>query len=375
MAIWITIMLTVIAVFIAAVVYLSGKIPKLLRFAALSKWGKFKRFSLGLLMILCAIGILTLCLDFVNALVCIVYLAMIWGITDLVFYLTEKFAHISFKFYCAGWAALAITAVYLGTGWYLNHHVWQTDYELTTDKDVLAFKIAMLSDVHLGTTFDADGFAGHLKTIETHNPDIVVVVGDYVDDGTSKEEMVKASKALGKIKTKYGVYFVFGNHDRGYYGPAYRGFSEQELIDELKKDGVVVLRDETVLIGNRFYLIGRKDFSAVKERRGSRLSMNDLTGNLDKNKYMIVLDHQPADFENQAKSEADLVLCGHTHGGQLFPFNQVGKWIGANDLVYGHEKRNKTDFIVTSGISDWAIKFKTGTKSEFAIINIGVRKP
>ena len=160
-------------------------------------------------------------------------------------------------------------------------------------------------------------------------------------------------------KEKEGeVTFIGGRHRRS------------PLVDELENDGIVVLSDETVLIDGRFYLIGRKDLSAVKEVRGSRLSMNDLTGSLDKNKYMIVLDHQPADFENQAKTEADLVLCGHTHGGQLFPFNQVGKWIGANDLVYGREKRNKTDFIVTSGISDWAIKFKTGTKSEFVIITI-----
>ena len=370
MAIWITIMLTVIAVFVAAAVYLSEKIPKLLHWEKLSKWSKLERFFLGLLITSCVIGLLTLCLDFVNAIVCVVSLAMIWAAADFVFRLTEKIAHTTFRFYYAGWTALAITTVYLGTGWYLNHHVWQTNYELTTDKDVPAFKIAMLADVHLGTTFDADGFAGHLKKIEAQNPDIVVVVGDYVDDGTSKAEMIKASKALGRIKTKYGVYFVFGNHDRGYYGPAYRGFSARELVDELENDGIVVLSDETVLIDGRFYLIGRKDLSAVKELRGSRLSMNDLTGSLDKNKYMIVLDHQPADFENQAKTEADLVLCGHTHGGQLFPFNQVGKWIGANDLVYGHEKRNKTDFIVTSGISDWAIKFKTGTKSEFVIITI-----
>ena len=85
---------------------------------------------------------------------------------------------------------------------------------------------------------------------------------------------------------------------------------------------------------------------------------------------MIVIDHQPTDYANQALAEVDLVLSGHTHGGQLFPFNQVGKWIGANDRIYGHEKRNKTDFIVTSGISDWAIKFKTGTKSEYVVINI-----
>ena len=98
--------------------------------------------------------------------------------------------------------------------------------------------------------------------------------------------------------------------------------------------------------------------------------MEDLLHNLDKGKYMIVLDHQPADFVNQAKSGVDLVLSGHTHGGQLLPFNQVGKWIKANDLIYGHEKRKNTDFIVTSGISAWAIKFKTGTKSEFVIIDV-----
>lgn len=71
-----------------------------------------------------------------------------------------------------------------------------------------------------------------------------------------------------------------------------------------------------------------------------------------------------------SEARADLVLSGHTHGGQLFPFNQIGKWVGAVDLVYGREKRSNTDFIVTSGISDWAIKFKTGTRSEYVVINV-----
>ena len=58
------------------------------------------------------------------------------------------------------------------------------------------------------------------------------------------------------------------------------------------------------------------------------------------------------------------------HLRQLFPLNKVGEWIGANDKTYGLEKRNKTNFIVTSGLSDWAIKFKTGTKSEFVVIDV-----
>ncbi|MBQ7285249.1 MAG: metallophosphoesterase, partial [Alphaproteobacteria bacterium] len=194
--------------------------------------------------------------------------------------------------------------------------------------------------------------------------------GDYVDDDTTKEDMISATEALGQLKTKYGIYFVFGNHDKGYYGPEHRGFSVKELIDELTQNDIKILLDESVLINNSFYVIGRQDYSAVKEQGGLRKSIKELIKNLDKSKYMIVLDHQPTEYDEQADAKVDLVLSGHTHGGQLFPFNQVGKLIKANDLVYGHEKRQNTDFIVTSGISDWAIKFKTGTKSEFVIIDI-----
>ncbi len=66
----------------------------------------------------------------------------------------------------------------------------------------------------------------------------------------------------------------------------------------------------------------------------------------------------------------DLVLSGHTHGGQMIPFNRMGEWLGLDDKIYGMEKRGDTSFIVTSGISDWAIKFKTGCKSEYVVIDV-----
>ena len=93
---------------------------------------------------------------------------------------------------------------------------------------------------------------------------------------------------------------------------------------------------------------------------------------LDPGKYTIVLDHQPQDYAAQEEAGADLVLSGHTHGGQLFPLMVIENHsnITPDDKVYGHEKRGKTDFIVTSGISDWAIRFKTGCKSEYVIVEI-----
>ena len=98
--------------------------------------------------------------------------------------------------------------------------------------------------------------------------------------------------------------------------------------------------------------------------------MEELVSGLDKNKFIIVMDHQPNDYEKEAKARVDLVLSGHTHGGQLFPLNKVGEWIGANDKTYGIERRGQTNFVVTSGLSDWAIRFKTGTKSELVVIDI-----
>ena len=103
----------------------------------------------------------------------------------------------------------------------------------------------------------------------------------------------------------------------------------------------------------------------------TRADMETLIKDIDKSKYMIVLDHQPNDYTAQAKSQVDLVLSGHTHGGQMFPIGIVGELIGANDSTYGLERRDKTDFIVNSGISDWEFKYKTGGAiSEYGIIDV-----
>ena len=358
----------------SALWYLSTRIGKFewIRNLAQNDSKKIKIISGSLSLAL--VVLTTVVLNLANTAVCILYFAMFWAISDLIFYLLKKIYHISFKHYYAGILAIIVSVFSLSIGWYLDHCVWKTTYDLTTTKTIPFLKIVEIADSHTGTTFYADGFAKHMKAVEKENPDIIIVAGDFVDDDTSKEDMIKTCQILGKIKTKYGIYFAFGNHDNGYYGPEYRGFSGTELIAELEKNKVKVLRDETILVDNLFYIIGRRDFSEVKEKKGTRKSMQELVRGLDKNKYMIVIDHQPTDYDNQAKSEVDLVLSGHTHGGQLFPFNQVGKWIGANDLVYGYEKRKNTDFIVTSGLSDWAIKFKTGTKSEFVTININKEK-
>lgn len=349
-------------------VYLSFRLPHF--FTTLSNWSRTKNFLFGCILTFCWILLTTFFFNFVNAIVCTLYLCLILVSCDFLFWLVRRAFYLKFSHDYSGGTALILTILTLTLGWYFNHAVWQTNYFLTTSKQVPSLKIAMITDAHLGTTFDAKGFEKHLQMIQKQNPDMLVVIGDYVDDATTKEQMINSTRALGKIKTKYGIYFVFGNHDKGYYKSSYRGFSSKELVAELTKNNVIVLRDETVLLDNAFYLIGRRDASERTGQGTPRKTMSELTSNLDKSKYMIVLDHQPTDYQKQSESGVDLVLSGHTHGGQLFPFNQVGKWIRANDFIYGYTRWNQTDFIVSSGISAWSIQFKTGTKSEFVLITI-----
>lgn len=373
MTMWLVIMYVTLMITGSSLLYLSNRVSKF-RIFKTSEEKKKNRFMLGTLTVFLIFGLIGLILNFINAVVCAIYFALIWLVSDVVFFVVEKIRHKPFEKYFAGMFAIVASIAALSCGWYLNHNVWQTTYVIETDKNVKDMKIIMFADSHTGTTFRAEGFTRHIAAMQAQNPDMVIVAGDFVDDDTNRADMIATSKALGEMKTTYGVYFVFGNHDKGYYGPAHRGFSGQELVAELEKNGVHVLTDETELVDDMFYVIGRRDFSVEKEQGGKRKSMSELVKNLDQSKYMIVADHQPTDYKNQAAAKVDLVLSGHTHGGQLFPFNSVGKWIGANDRVYGHEKRDDTNFIVTSGLSDWAIKFKTGCKSEYVTVLVKATK-
>lgn len=203
-----------------------------------------------------------------------------------------------------------------------------------------------------------------IQRINDTHPDLVVIAGDFVDDDSCRNDMINACKALGDLQTKYGVYFSFGNHDKG-YSKTKRDFNTGDLRAELKRNNVTILEDDNVLVNDTFYVIGRKDRSDDE-----RLSMSDIMEGLDRTKYALVIDHQPDDFNEESIEGADLVLSGHTHGGHIFPAGPIGKFLGANDWVYGTKHMENTDFIVTSGISGWAIPFKTGTISEYVVIDL-----
>ena len=315
---------------------------------------KYLRFIIRIILIIIPFFVF----GFINGVVVLLHFAFFFLIFDFINLFVKN------KTNLFNYLAIIATVLYLGIGLYQNYHIYETVYNIDTTKNIGVdnFRIIQISDSHTGTTFDGNKFKEIVKNINKTESDIVVITGDLVDDSTTREDMILTCEALGIFTPKYGTYFVFGNHDKGYYG---KNFTGEDLKNELIKNNIRVLEDEVVDITDNIVLIGRQDREV-----SSRASIEDLTENIDESKYIIDLNHQPNDYENESNSIVDLVLSGHSHGGQIFPLGPVGKWINANDEYEGLHKINNTTFIVNTGISGWEIQFKTMTKSEYTIINI-----
>ncbi len=357
---------------VAGGIYLFTRFQKFKVVQDLSRGRKWIRRGLALIPIL--IFIIFCLFDMMNSIIVLLHFMVFWALADLGAFLwrilrrkkKEKNPEVK-RPYWLGLGVILFTTGYLCVGWYLAHHVWVTTYTLSTEKSLgqEKLRVVLFADSHVGALFDGEGFAEEMQRIQAEQPDLVLIAGDYVDGGTTKEDMIRACQALGDLKTTYGVFYAIGNHDRGYFRS--RNFSYEELLQELEKNGVRNLRDEAELLNDSFYVVGRLDKS-VKDRKNMETLCKDLR--LDPEKYTIVMDHQPGDYAAEAEAGVDLVVSGHTHGGQLIPINRIGEMIGVNDRTYGLETRDKTTFIVTSGIADWSIGFKTGTKSEYVVIDI-----
>ena len=355
-------MMTVLTVLMAAgCVYLVWRFH---RFSFLRRWAGERKW---LAWLLAAVPLLLIAAFFLINLYAVLivwlHLTVILLLADLIGLVIRKIRRRP-RGDTAGIIAVCFTVVYLAAGWFFAHHVFETDYTFRTEKDLGAprLRIVAIADSHLGITLSGEDFAAQMERVQQTQPDAVVIVGDYVDDDTCKEDMIAACRALGELKTTYGVFFTYGNHDKGYF--RYRDFSEQDLLEELAKNRVTVLRDEAVPLGEAI-LVGRQDRSTA-----GRAEAAALTAGLDGSKYIVMLDHQPNDYANEAAAGPDLVISGHTHGGHIWPAGYVGIWTGANDKTYGVERRGNTHFLVTSGISGWGIPFKTGCISEFVVIDI-----
>ena len=205
------------------------------RFPAFQRLGEKRKLLSWLLAALpvLALGLFGL-INVFALIVVILHVAAAFLLCALLAWLFKKLSKKEIPYWLRGTLAILLAAVYLSIGWYNAHHVTETHYTVESAKPVSEeLRIVLISDAHLGITLDGEGFAREMERVQATDPDIVVVVGDYVDDGTLKADMVEACRALGGLETTYGVFYVYGNHDEGYY--RYRDFTGQELRDALEE--------------------------------------------------------------------------------------------------------------------------------------------
>lgn len=253
--------------------------------------------------------------------------------------------------------------------YYTAINVVTTQYNLRTNKSIGVpdLKISMISDLHLGTTMNSDKLEKYCRQIQASKPDIVVLDGDMFDEKTSKEDMEAACRLFGKIKSTYGVYYVYGNHDVQRYSSSHY-FSKKDIYTDMNSNNIVVLDDEAELVNNQFYIIGRADASFSRE--AGRKSLPELLKSCDKNKFILLLDHQPLDLKKASEDGVDLQLSGHTHGGQIWPGGLISEIFHINEMNYGYRKIGNYQIIVSSGIGAWSDPLRLGSKSEIVQIRL-----
>lgn len=265
-------------------------------------------------------------------------------------------------------------------------YIKTTSYDVIINKTIperTSMKVVLLADTHFGYNVGVLHARELVRKINKQKPDLVCIAGDIFDneyDAIRNPE--KLEKTLRGIKSTYGVYACWGNHDLN--EEILAGFTfkhkDGDLSDikdpHMKKfledSNIHILEDESVLINDQFYVIGRKDASLTEKIDETRKAPAQLTEKLDRDKPIIMIDHQPKELQELADAGVDLDLCGHTHNGQTFPGNFTIKlmWENPCGLLI---KDNMTN-ITTSGAGVWGPAMRIGTDSEICSINIQLKK-
>lgn len=222
-------------------------------------------------------------------------------------------------------------------------------------------RAVLISDIHLGIINRSDRLEKLVEKINELRPEVVFFAGDIVDEAVSQEEEEKMAGLLRKIHSPLGLYACPGNHE--YYGGL------EKNISYLEKAGVTVLLDRAVRVDDWLFVIGRKDWAAVRSGE-KRLSLEEIMrrDSVDRSWPIVVLDHQPLYLKEAVEAGVDLQLSGHTHAGQLFPLNIINKLVYEKN--WGYLKKGQTHIYVSSGSGTWGPAVRTGSRSEIILLRI-----
>ncbi len=253
------------------------------------------------------------------------------------------------------------------------------EYSVTVNKSCGSdkhLKAVLVADLHMGYAIGVDHITNMVEKINQQDADIVIIAGDIFDnsyDGMDDPEGIKAQ--LKSIKSKYGVYAVYGNHDidekilMGFtFDWGGKQLHNEKMTNFMKECNIKLTNDESVLINDEFYLVGRRDTDKPGTEDGTRAEISELTKDLDKTKPIFVLSHEPDELQKTADAGADIDFSGHTHDGQLFPGNLTIGLFWENPC--GMIKKDNMYSIVTSGVGVYGTFMRVGTDAEICSVDI-----
>ncbi|MEU3243789.1 metallophosphoesterase [Streptomyces sp. NPDC006875] len=221
------------------------------------------------------------------------------------------------------------------------------------------FRIAVVSDIHLGPVLGRDFCRRVVDTVNSTQPDLIAVVGDLVDG--SVKDLGPAAAPLAGLRARHGSYFVTGNHE--YYSGA------AQWVAEVRELGLRPLENaRTELAG--FDLAGVNDVAGESEGQGP--DFGRALGGRDTSRAVVLLAHQPVQIHDAVRHGVDLQLSGHTHGGQLWPGNYVAEL--ANPTVAGLERYGDTQLYVSRGAGAWGPPTRVGAPSDITVVELASRQ-
>jgi predicted MPP superfamily phosphohydrolase len=221
--------------------------------------------------------------------------------------------------------------------------------------------IVQLTDLHISSVIRRQFVEELVRRTNALKPDLVAITGDLVDGDV--DQLSEAVAPLRDLKSRYGTFFVTGNHD--YYS------GDVQWAAALSRMDIQVLRNRLVPIGDRgasFDLVGVDDWGARNLKPRGGYNLERAIAGRDPDRASVLLAHEPANFETAVERGMGLQLSGHTHGGQLFPVTALVslRWLRYKGL-YSHRFGQ---LYVSRGVGFWGPPLRVGSPPEIVKVTL-----
>ncbi len=240
-----------------------------------------------------------------------------------------------------------------------------------------SLRVVLIADLHMSVNSRPQTIQRMVDLINEQDADLVLAAGDFLTSTyTGLKDPETHAQIMRQIRSKYGSYAVYGNHD--VEEPLLGGFPmtsidkayrSDEVVSFIESLGMEVLSDKVVdAADGGIVLVCREDGEKTGDGTRKRMNAEDLMEGIDTTRPVFVLEHEPTDFTSLDEAGADLVLSGHTHAGQIFPGTLVTGFFNENN--YGLKEFGDLQSAVTSGVGFYGPPLRVGCDSEIMVLDI-----